>query len=627
MKYLQIIIICAFNLLAFSVYAQDPFENNDTYSTAYQASCDNFYDGFIQDVGDVDWYEVEVTEPGVLKANLIVVPGNLDLHLEIHQLDNFLPVLIDEDDEANASGGELVFAAAFITPGTYLVSVRDEGDNASNINEPYRLTLTCTVDESEINHSLAQAYPVPLDTCFEAQLFGENQTFFNSNEGDNDQDWYRVAVTEPGVLQAVLNSVPSNLDLDIAIYQEGQFMPEIISYDNESNASGGESVWTEAVVAPGEYFIRIIDENFNSTNEESYTLCVSFDVDLLELNQTIELAKPLPLDTCFESSIFGQNQLFYNSNEGAYDQDWYELTLTESGVLRASVTSVPTNLDLLVELYEMGPNQPVLITEGDDVSPSGGQDITSVAYLNAGTYFIHIEDENNNATNQETFTLCIDFFANQFEINQTIDLAAAIPLDTCFEDNIFGYNYNYFDSNEGDLDQDWFEIQVTNPCPLKVQVTDVPALQDLNLELYQVSNGQPVLLEDDGDGNAGGGQALSLEYAAVTGTYFIHLEDENFNRSSEESYSICISCSTISTGNAEADQLLVYPNPGNGLLTVEGLNTDCPYTVSDLSGRQLFRGDIPANGSPLDLQALAPGAYILRFLTKYGVINRRIIIQ
>ena len=62
----------------------------------------------------------------------------------------------------------------------------------------------------------------------------------------------------------------------------------------------------------------------------------------------------------------------------------------------------------------------------------------------------------------------------------------------------------------------------------------------------------------------------------------------------------------------ENHHLKVYPNPTEGFLHIDGLNSDVPLTVRDLTGRiRLFFSDRDENSS-IDLSGLSTGTYILQ---------------
>ncbi len=74
---------------------------------------------------------------------------------------------------------------------------------------------------------------------------------------------------------------------------------------------------------------------------------------------------------------------------------------------------------------------------------------------------------------------------------------------------------------------------------------------------------------------------------------------------------------------AEAQVLRMYPNPTEGLLTIETDNAQLlAVEALDITGRQL--GLLPVSGSKADLSALTPGMYVLRVTTTAGQTVQRV---
>ncbi len=524
-----------------SLQAQNNFEPNNDYTTAATLDCGNLYESFIQELGDQDWFKVQINESSYLSVDVNSVPANVDLHLAIFTIQNNEPKRIADDDDTNASGGESLRATAYLTAGTYYIYVTDENNNAFNNSESYNLIVSCLASSLEVNQTFELAIDIPQDTCFEERIWGENELFFNSNDGDNDKEWFKVKIDESGYLNVDITSVPTNLDLNLGIYVIENNQPKKIADDDDTNAGGGQSLRATAFISPGMYYIHINDESNNGTNEETYNLCLSFHSSSLEVNQTFELAIDISQDTCFEERIWGENELFFNSNDGDNDKEWFKVEIDKSGYLNVDITSVPTNLDLNLGIYIIENNQPKKIADDDDTNAGGGQNLRATAFITSGTYYIHINDENNDLTNEETYNFCIFFESSQLEVNQTFETAILIPQDTCFEERIWGENELFFNSNNGDNDREWLKVEIDESGYLSADITSVPTNLDLNLGIYIIENNQPKRIADDDDTNAGGGQSLRATAFISSGIYYIHINDENNDATNQETYNFCLS--------------------------------------------------------------------------------------
>lgn len=75
----------------------------------------------------------------------------------------------------------------------------------------------------------------------------------------------------------------------------------------------------------------------------------------------------------------------------------------------------------------------------------------------------------------------------------------------------------------------------------------------------------------------------------------------------------------------EAEKIIIYPNPTNGSITIEGLTEKANATIMDAAGRVVLAAEIINN--KVDVSALANGVYMLRIETANGLSNFRIIKQ
>jgi len=572
---------------------------------------------------DVDWFEVQVTEFGVLEVAVTSVPSNLDLDVGIYQYINNVLTLIADDRITNANIGQDVFSNAVIGSGTYLISVNEESNNDFN-EETYTFCVNFTPNELELNQIWDEAAPIATDTCFEANIYGDNHTYTVFN----DVDWFEVQVTEFGVLEVAVTSVPYNLDLDIGIYQYINNVLTLIADDRINNANIGQDVFSNAVVSPGTYLISVNDEYDDAYNEETYLFCVEFTANELELNQIYDEAAPIATDTCFEARIYGDNHLYTEFN----DVDWFEVQVSEYGVLEVAVTSVPSNLDLNVGIYQIINNVLTLIANDRNTNANIGQDIFSNAVISPGTYLIVVEDEYNDAYNEETYLFCVEFTANELELNQIYDEAAPISNDTCFEARIYGDNHLYTEFN----DVDWFEIQIDDDnTDIAIAVTSVPSNLDLNLAVYQVISNVLTLIADDGVTNANPGDDMFINTVLNIGTYLIVVEDEYNDAFNEETYHFCVSLLTDIDELSLSNQINIFPNPNNGQFSINLLSGKndlkiLEINIFDYQGREL--AELQQNtfeGSEIfiNLKNNASGLYVLKLLTNEGVLTKKILVH
>jgi len=204
-------------LVSIQLRGQDIYEPNNSYLEAATIDCESFFEGFIQELEDYDWYKIDFVQAGYLEIELTSLPAQTDLNLEIHMLKDGQLVLIADDDFFNNQGQDMS-AVAFVEPGTYYFVISDENDDGSDPNDSYELNVSCIYSEAEVNQTVELAYPISNDTCFVDRIYGENLCYFDYDDEDNDKDWFSVVLGHSGSLVVEVSSFPSSIDLNLEIY-------------------------------------------------------------------------------------------------------------------------------------------------------------------------------------------------------------------------------------------------------------------------------------------------------------------------------------------------------------------------------------------------------------------------
>lgn len=118
------------------------------------------------------------------------------------------------------------------------------------------------------------------------------------------------------------------------------------------------------------------------------------------------------------------------------------------------------------------------------------------------------------------------------------------------------------------------------------------------------------------------------------GTYLLYYyaADSSSNISDTLIRAVVVKDTLVSIGNPEAVEMAVFPNPNNGMFTVElsGIKQSTYLEVFDPLGRSVYRkqwnnlGDIR---EAVQLENAGPGAYILVLKTDESVLTRQIIVR
>lgn len=88
---------------------------------------------------------------------------------------------------------------------------------------------------------------------------------------------------------------------------------------------------------------------------------------------------------------------------------------------------------------------------------------------------------------------------------------------------------------------------------------------------------------------------------------------------------LCISnTGTLANENFEANQTKIFPNPTNGIITIESQETINQIELFDLNGRKIYSDYQEKNTSIINLDMFSPGIYLLQIATNKGIETKRI---
>jgi hypothetical protein len=75
--------------------------------------------------------------------------------------------------------------------------------------------------------------------------------------------------------------------------------------------------------------------------------------------------------------------------------------------------------------------------------------------------------------------------------------------------------------------------------------------------------------------------------------------------------------------------LSVYPNPSNGIFTIENNNQeDINFSIRNVLGQITFRGKINStSNSKVDLSHLNSGIYTIEYDVEYQLSNQKLVIE
>ncbi|OPY48237.1 MAG: hypothetical protein A4E47_00011 [Methanosaeta sp. PtaU1.Bin028] len=241
-------------------------EQNDCIGDATAVSIGQPVSGSIFPKQDVDFYKVFVSDPGILKVSLKDVPRGIagSMKGEICYW-NRNPDYVGCSGAANP-GDDVAYEADITSPGWYYFRIRDLNGGSYNSSYTFVVTFDPVVDIGEPNGCIGDATEVQLNKSVEGFIFSKG-----------DVDFYKVFVSDPGILKASLKDVPR----EVAGSMKGEICywnrnPDYVGCAGAPNP-GDDVAYEVDITSPGWYYFRIRDLNGGSYGV-SYTFEVTSQV-------------------------------------------------------------------------------------------------------------------------------------------------------------------------------------------------------------------------------------------------------------------------------------------------------------------------------------------------------------
>ncbi len=333
--------------------------------------------GAIDPEDDLDYYKIEVPQAGVLVINIFDVPLDIDMDVTVYD------VMQNEMAQEHGNDGEAISMTTLICEaGTYYVRLKDYQDNNENPNL-YSLTMAFDItDIYECNNQFTTAKTISIGETIQAKL-----------RTVADIDFYKIEVPQAGVIVADVFNVPSNIDVDLTLYDAGQNEIE------KEGENAGEAVQLiELVCEPGTYYLSIEDGtgfgNYGAS-DDFYSFTVALDIaDVHECNNNF--AEATPLNTC---------ETIQGAIGDVGDEDYFILDANSGEMLSIELTNVAENIQAKIRVYD---DTQVQIADGlggyglgvtvDFVAPSTGPfyvkvEAFSLYNANSQLYNLIVKDE------------------------------------------------------------------------------------------------------------------------------------------------------------------------------------------------------------------------------------------
>ncbi|TAL60006.1 MAG: T9SS type A sorting domain-containing protein [Bacteroidetes bacterium] len=165
----------------------------------------------------------------------------------------------------------------------------------------------------------------------------------------------------------------------------------------------------------------------------------------------------------------------------------------------------------------------------------------------------------------------------------------------------------------------------TNTAATSITVNYPPATPTITVNMSTLASGSATGNQWYLNGNLISG-ATNQNYNAVqNGLYTVCVTDANGCSSCSAPYNYT---GTGITENNNANDISVYPNPGNGIFTVTAAGYKYEIEIYNIMGEKIFQSVIQQlNNSLIDFSSQPDGIYFLNIITGQGTANKKLIIN
>ncbi|MFH1853739.1 MAG: PKD domain-containing protein [Candidatus Omnitrophota bacterium] len=364
-------------------------EPNNDFLNANEVTSSANIRGKIYNSGDEDYFKLTIDAPLLLT----VAVKNVE--------EGFRPYIIVYDiagkwlgSTASLSGKELEYALELAKAGTYYLQLKDRYNSFSSQQE-YLLKLDSVSgsDQYEPNSDFNSAKTI----VFRKEIIS---TMFPNG----DEDYFAIDMTGKGEFYMRLDDVPEGLRPSVKLYDHsGKLVAQ-------KGGSSGEKITLQAEIEePGGYYILIKDwySNFSSMETYSFKAFLVNTLDEYEPNNAKGEAVPLESGrSCFGTiAVKGDN-------------DFYRLSIPDSGAVIVNLTDVPPNIRPYIKLYEETKNNWVNSAAGSD-----GEDLTMEFNTDApSNYFIQLQDKYNSESSFSRYRLYFIFIPDDEYLPDSIEI-------------------------------------------------------------------------------------------------------------------------------------------------------------------------------------------------------------
>ncbi len=300
MKNVLTLLLFCFALI---VYGQNEQEPNDAFSDATPITFDAQWSGKIQVAGDEDYFEFEITEPGIISYNLTSVPSGVDLISFIYHPDF---TEIRRNISVNEAQGYSMLVST-CEVGEHYLYLSDEYFNTGNLGDEFNaydqytfqvdFTPFSANDPCECNNASNTACSIGICDTIQAVV----APWFDDDNIIEDKDYYEIELLAGEEVNVQLANIPSNIRPCITIYNS------ILAPIDDLNGNIGQPLTFDFTASEnGTYYFEVTDCNGNFNAEDPYQLTIG--CNLISKTAAVTLSEdlnvfPNPFSKAFSADL------------------------------------------------------------------------------------------------------------------------------------------------------------------------------------------------------------------------------------------------------------------------------------------------------------------------------------
>ena len=461
-----------------------------------------------------------------------------------------------------------------------------------------------SIAEQEPNNSFTSAT--------EARLHAKIKGYIDKSD---DQDFYRLEIVEPVVLDITLSAV-KGVNHALKIYHamgDTQLLIKVVDDLRKSSPERICNLFCQRDI----YFIAVLHGSKDiprANRENPYTLSLlgrePGDNEELEVNDSAEMARPIDFDTVYVGYFSpSYNQLNENRESPLREEDWYyiDISLDEEKplLIDAELTGVP-EVNAMIYVIDSELRE---ISQSDTRGVGSGEFLKGVGITKSGRYYVMVTSRNFGSNSDIPYNLQIlkrEYdYSMEMEPNNTSENA---------NDIVDGRIYGTI-SPEGDVD--YFLYRISEQASLYRIAVEPPPELNIRVRVYNAMNKK--LYEID---NSKNDEVEILPNAFIEGDFFIELSSDHRRYDQEHPYSLSVaSIPYTEDSEIESNDTIERATKikGDAIVGYTSRRNDVDYFYLEYPAR--VRCNFTVKGiknSKLKISVTDPLGYIIKTVTVAG---------